>query len=150
MAREQLTWPQRGRLWLRLGIRLALVVLVGLNLRDNTVTVAAFDDLRGKNARDGGLRIGDKIEAVNGSPVADAGQVREILEKSTGNVELQILRGSKRATICLEPEDRDGSRVLGVYLRQGISGIGTVTWYDPETGRFGAFGAAASLRRVFL
>ena len=50
--------------------------LVGLNLRDNTVTVAAFDDLRGKNARDGGLRIGDKIEAVNGSPVADAGQVR--------------------------------------------------------------------------
>ena len=88
--------------------------LVGLNLRDNTVTVAAFDDLRGKNARDGGLRIGDKIEAVNGSPVADAGQVRESVEKSTGNVELQILRGSKRATICLEPEDRDGSRVLGV------------------------------------
>ena len=124
--------------------------LVGLNLRDNTVTVAAFDDLHGKNARDGGLRIGDKIEAVNGSPIADAQQVRGILEKSTGNVELQILRGSKRTTICLEPENREGSRVLGVYLRQGISGIGTVTWYDPETGRFGALGHGVSTSKDCL
>lgn len=30
MQREQLTWPQRGRLWLRLGIRLVLVVLAVL------------------------------------------------------------------------------------------------------------------------
>ena len=33
MAREQLTWPQRGRLWLRLGIRLALVVLAVFFIR---------------------------------------------------------------------------------------------------------------------
>lgn len=30
MQREQLTWPQRGQLWLRLGIRLVLVVLAVL------------------------------------------------------------------------------------------------------------------------
>jgi stage IV sporulation protein B len=27
-----------------------------------------------------------------------------------------------------------------VYLRQGITGIGTVTWYDPQTGAFGTLG----------
>jgi stage IV sporulation protein B len=29
---------------------------------------------------------------------------------------------------------------LGVYLRQGVTDIGTVTWYDPDSGRFGALG----------
>ena len=29
---------------------------------------------------------------------------------------------------------------MGVFLRQGIAGIGTVTFYDPETGMFGALG----------
>ena len=33
---------------------------------------------------------------------------------------------------------------MGVYLRQGISGIGTVTFYDPETGRFGTLGHGVS------
>ena len=27
-----------------------------------------------------------------------------------------------------------------MYLRQGITGVGTVTWYDPETRQFGALG----------
>ena len=34
--------------------------------------------------------------------------------------------------------------MLGVYLRQGISGIGTVTWYDPETKQFAALGHGVS------
>ena len=29
---------------------------------------------------------------------------------------------------------------MGVYLKQGITGVGTVTWYDPESGNFGALG----------
>ena len=35
---------------------------------------------------------------------------------------------------------RDGTVQLGLWLRDGVSGIGTVTYYDPETGRFGALG----------
>ena len=33
---------------------------------------------------------------------------------------------------------------MGVYLRQGISGIGTVTFYDPSTGQFGTLGHGVS------
>ena len=34
----------------------------------------------------------------------------------------------------------DGRWQLGLWLREGVSGIGTVTYYDPETGQFGALG----------
>lgn len=124
--------------------------LVGLHLQDDTITVAAFDDLLGKTARDAGLRVGDKIEAVNGTPIVEAEQIRPLVENSTGAVALQILRGSKRCTITLEPETKDGSRVLGVFLRQGISGIGTVTWYNPENGQFGALGHGVSTSKDCL
>ena len=124
--------------------------LVGLNLWDNTVTVAAFDDVLGGNARDAGLRIGDQIEAINGTPIQEAEQIRPLLENSTGPLEVQILRGSKRCLLHLEPVTRDGSRVMGVYLRQGISGIGTVTWYDPQTGAFGALGHGVSTSKDCL
>ena len=36
--------------------------IVGLQLSDNTVTVAAFDDVLGAEARTAGLKIGDEIE----------------------------------------------------------------------------------------
>lgn len=40
----------------------------------------------------------------------------------------------------LEPEQTPDGAKLGLYLRQGIAGIGTVTWYDPDTCVFGALG----------
>ena len=113
---------------------------VGLQLRDNTVTIAAFDDALGAEARQAGLKIGDRILRVNGQTVHNAQQIRRLLDESGGAARLTLLRGSKE----LEAEipivsTADGAK-LGVYLKQGISGIGTVTWYDPATGCFGALG----------
>ena len=41
-------------------------------------------------------------------------------------------------TVC--PEITTDGPKLGVYLKEGVTGIGTVTWYDPETGDFGTLG----------
>lgn len=113
---------------------------VGLQLRDNTVTVAAFDDILGARAKEAGLKIGDRITKVNGIPVNNTEKVREILDSSDEKTELTILRGSKELKITLSTTKTDDGAKLGVYLKQGITGIGTVTWYDPSTGKFGALG----------
>lgn len=114
--------------------------IVGLQLRDDRVVVAAYDDALGANARSCGLKIGDCITAVNGKPVSGADEVRLALEAANAPTELTVLRGSRRLKLTLNPaQTADGPR-LGVYLRQGIAGIGTVTWFDPGTGRFGALG----------
>ena len=118
--------------------------LVGLEIRSGTVTVAAFDDLYGANAKAAGLRIGDQVQSVNGAPITEADQVSEALEQSSGQVTLGIRRGSKNMTLEVRPSRQDGRPLLGVYLRQGITGIGTVTWYDPATGTFGALGHGVS------
>lgn len=113
---------------------------VGLQLRDNTVTIAAFDDLLGADAKNAGLKIGDCIVKVNGTPVHSAQQMRDALEASGSTALLTIRRGGKELEATVKVTATEGGAKLGVYLKQGISGIGTVTWYDPSTGKFGALG----------
>lgn len=116
---------------------------IGLHLLDDTVTVVAYDDGCAV-AREAGIQIGDQLEAVNGTPVASPEEARGILEGAEGPVKLSLLRGGKRQSVTVRPGE--GGR-LGVYLRQGISGIGTVTFYDPGTGRFGTLGHGVSSTR---
>ena len=114
--------------------------VVGLELSNDTVCVAAFDDTIGGAAKDAGLKIGDEIINIDGVAVDDAADVRQALERSDGRVSLRILRGGSEHDLSLTPAITEDGPRLGVYLRQGVTGIGTVTWYDPATGDFGTLG----------
>ena len=117
--------------------------IIGLQLKSEAVTVAAFDDVLGREATDAGLRIGDQILSVNGFPIREAEDVAEALEGRT-SVAVTVRRGSKETTLEIPLQTTADGKRLGVYLRQGIGGIGTITWYDPETGKFGALGHGVS------
>ncbi len=111
--------------------------VIGLQLEDETITVAAFD---GQTAKDCGLKVGDRLVAINGEPVHSVQAVRDALNRTDGEAELSVLRDGKTKKIRILPTiTKDGPR-LGVYLKQGITGVGTVTWYDPDSGSFGALG----------
>lgn len=114
--------------------------LIGLELQDDTVTVAAFE----AGAEDMGLEVGDTILSVNGTPVHNAGQVRQALAKTDGTARLLVLRDGKTKKLTLTPRITDQGPRLGVYLKQGVSGVGTVTWYDPQDRTFGALGHGVS------
>ncbi len=114
--------------------------VVGLEIRNDRVSVAAFDDALCRGAQAAGLQIGDEILCIDGIAVDEAADIRHALEKSDGQVTLRILRGKQEHDVSVTPAiTGDGPR-LGVYLRQGVTGIGTVTWYDPATGAFGTLG----------
>ena len=114
--------------------------VVGLQVCDDTVTVAAFDDALGGEAKAAGLQIGDQILWVDGSRVKSAQDVRSALDRSDGSVEIRVSREGKEKKLKVCPRITDQGPRLGVYLREGVTGIGTVTWYDPETKRFGTLG----------
>ena len=121
--------------------------IVGLELRDDTVTVAAFDDVLGANAQSAGLQIGDEIVSIDKIPIDSANDVRQALTRCGGSVTVTVRRGEKTKTLRLSPQSTDQGPRLGVYLRQGIAGVGTITYYDPESGEFGALGHGVSSSR---
>ena len=118
--------------------------VIGLQLRSDTLTVAAYDDVFGETARSAGLKIGDQIVEVDGQPVTCVEDVRSALSRGQKPVELTVRRGSKHSSLSLTPRQTEEGPRMGVYLRQGLYGIGTVTFYDPETGIFGTLGHGVS------
>lgn len=124
--------------------------VIGLQLRDGTVTVAAFDDFLGAGAKAAGLKIGDEILAVDGETVQSAADVKAALDRSSGEVTVTVARGGKRCSLRLPALTTGEGNKLGIYLRQGVAGIGTVTWYDPVNNTFGTLGHGVSSRDGLL
>ena len=89
---------------------------------------------------DCGLQVGDVIEEANGLEVESSEQFASLLQCG-GVVELAVTRGEEELTLAAEPVlGSDGTWRLGAWIRDSMAGIGTVTFYDPETGTFGALG----------
>ena len=113
--------------------------VIGLDMKGDQVTVAAFDEAQSP-CRDAGLRVGDEILTIDGYTIDSAVDIRHALDRAEGAVELVIRRGGQERAVSLSPlVTAEGPR-LGIYLRQGVTGIGTVTFYDPATGCFGTLG----------
>lgn len=114
--------------------------VVGLELQDGTVTVTAFDTILGSAAQAAGLQVGDRLVAIDSKSIRCAADVTDALNSSKGTVTVRVLRGDAELNCSIDPQITPEGPKLGLYLRQGVTGVGTVTWYDPESGRFGALG----------
>ena len=114
--------------------------VIGLELRSGSVTIAAFDEELGAAAQAAGLQAGDVIVQIDDVAVASSDDVRRALARSHGAVRMTVSRGGQQQELTLTPQiTRDGPK-LGAYLKQGVTGIGTVTWYDPDSGDFATLG----------
>ncbi len=114
--------------------------LVGLELFDGSVYVAAFDESLGNSAKAAGLQPGDKITAINGQTVTCAEDIKNILNQADTDVVLRVNRGSASFEVRLTPQITKNGPRLGIYLKQGTTGVGTVTYYDPDGSSFAALG----------
>ena len=118
---------------------------VGIKLFADGVLVVATSDLNGGEkspAEDCGLKEGDLILRINDQEIQSTEHLQSVLQE-TGDtpVTLTVRRGSRTsemetvAVLC-----DDGVYRLGVWIRDSMAGIGTLTFYDPETGSYGALG----------
>ena len=78
--------------------------VVGLQLRDHTVTVAAFDENWGAAAKEAGIRVGDQILTIDGKAISCSEDVRKALEKSDGTVILTVNRDGKEKKYSICPQ----------------------------------------------
>ncbi len=97
----------------------------------------------GSAAQRAGIRRGDLLCSVDGVRLASAQQLTERLDDKR-SLRLELSRGEKRRTILVTPERTEDGYRLGASVRDHIAGIGTVTYYDPVDGEFGALGHGIS------
>ncbi len=124
----------------------------GFLLGAGGIQIIGFNDVRTKDgerspARDVGLCVGDMIVEIDGVSVTETAQLNQILERCEGrSLRLTVERNGERASVEVSPaQDRDGKKYkLGIVIRDTVSGIGTITYIERETGKFGALGHSVS------
>ncbi len=124
---------------------------VGITLEIDGALVCAFREVetaRGRlsPAEESGVKPGDVITGINGRRVSSAEDLMSVLDDCAGaEMTATVVRHGVMTELDLKAErNTDGCLELGILVRDRISGIGTVTWYDPETGEYGALGHSVS------
>lgn len=94
-------------------------------------------------AEEVGIHTGDCIVAVDGVRIQSIADLNNALERSGGKqVTLTVKRNGDSSEVQLTPakEKKSGKYKIGVLIRDTLSGIGTVTYIERTTLKFGALG----------
>jgi len=93
-------------------------------------------------ADDAGIKPGDVITGVNGKVVHSLAEFAEIAKSFDGSaVTISVSREGKSLDFAVTPiMSIEGRYQVGLWLRDMVAGVGTVTYYNPETGEYGALG----------
>ena len=125
--------------------------IVGIQLRTEGVLVAGVGPVATAEgsrspAEEAGIREGDFVTAVNGLPVGSAAElIAAVGALGGGEAQLDLLRKEKELRVTVQPVlSAEQQWMLGMWLRDGVTGIGTITFCDPVTGAFGALGHSVS------
>lgn len=117
---------------------------IGIKINSKNVLVVGFYKVEDKYiGEDAGIKIGDAITKVNDIKVSSIDEMIKVIDrdKELGTIKLNILRDNKELTTSINiKKDSNDIYKTGLYVKDQINGIGTLTYIDPGTKIFGALG----------
>ncbi len=119
----------------------------GVKLYTRGVMVISMEDIaiNGKflnPAKDAGIQVGDVILSANGAETDTNEQLSKIISSSNGkSIKLKVRRDNVIFSTTLSPVSCDSTQYrIGIWVRDSSAGIGTMTFYDDDTGCFAGLG----------
>ena len=117
---------------------------IGIELNSSGVIIVGTYEVNGNNiAKESGLQNGDKIIKINNQVITNIEEMLDIIENASDkdNITVTYTRGNKENTTYLKiSKDNNNIYKTGLYVKDSITGVGTLTFIDPNTKLFGALG----------
>jgi len=128
---------------------------IGVLLQPDGVVVvglAPVVDVQGRSrnpARDAGIEVGDVILRISGEQVSGEQEIAVIVERESRAGRPVVVEVRRRGVVQqfevgAVASREDGRFRLGVLIRNMTAGVGTLTFYDPETMVYAALGHVVS------
>lgn len=123
-----------------------LGTVFGIKLFTDGVIVASLSDIYTESgvccpAAEAGIQPGDYLLTADGRDIPDNATLAQYIGSSQGEpIAFQIRRGDEVLEVEVDPVYGGGSFKTGMWVRDSAAGIGTLTFYDPESGKFGGLG----------
>ena len=116
---------------------------IGIKLNSNGILIVGTYNVNGKSlSNDAGLKVGDKITKVNDENVSNIEEMKAKIEASSNknSVKITYVRNDISSNTDLKLYKEDDIYKTGLYVKDSILGVGTLTFIDPNTKKFGALG----------
>ena len=116
---------------------------IGIHIDTKGILIIGFYQVNGKTLKGNpNILIGDEIIKVNNEEVSTVDELTMAIEKNIkdNHIYITVKRDEKEISILLELEQIDGIYKTGLYVKDNITGIGTLTYIDPESKIYGALG----------
>ncbi len=121
---------------------------VGVKLLLQGILVIGISDVENNGqktipVRNSGIKPGNIITRINDKHVDSIDELVNEIKNSRGRpVKLNYSNGYESTTAMVSPvkSSDDNQYHIGLWVRDSTAGIGTLTFYDANTGRFGALG----------
>lgn len=116
---------------------------VGINIKLKGIMVVGLYEVNGVSpgviAK---INLGDRIIKVNNNDVNSIKEMTDAISNSNNkdSVEITYLRNNKEYKTNLKLINDNGIYKTGLYVKDTISGVGTLTYIDPGTMMYGALG----------
>lgn len=124
---------------------------IGIKLHEEGVIVAGYYYLNQAGSEDvispaeaAGIKIGDVILTLNGYLLKDIDRAASIIQRESakGAIQIEVKRRGEPYNFVVQPTlcQDAGEYRIGLYIRDTAAGVGTLTFYDPHSGFYGALG----------
>lgn len=122
--------------------------LAGVKLYTNGVLVVGMSEIQGidnkiyKPYEKTGIEEGDTIISINSQTIHSTEDLIETVNESSGQeVKIDYVRDNQTLQCSMTPvKTSEEEYKLGLWVRDSAAGVGTVTFYEPKSGSFGALG----------
>lgn len=122
----------------------------GIKMHTKGVLVVGMSDIQNGThninpAKDAGLKVGDILTHIDGMYINRNSDIARFIADCDGSeVKITAIRGNHEMDFYLTPvkSEYDDGYKAGIWVRDSSAGIGTMTYYDPETLKFGGLGHA--------
>ena len=113
---------------------------IGIEVHSKGVYIVGFYPVHGKSiGEEAGFKIGDIIKKVNNKTIQNITELNNFLENEEA-YEFQIERNNKIIVIPFTLKKEENILKTGLYVKDQIQGIGTLSYIDPNTGIYGSLG----------
>ena len=121
---------------------------IGLRLYTSGVLVVGMSEIVGTDNKtyspykESGIKEGDMIVKVDDESVTCTSDLISKVNECNGKkVEITYIRdGNNYTTEMLPTKTEENEYKLGLWVRDAATGVGTITYYDPQSKMFGALG----------
>ena len=114
---------------------------IGIELKSKGVMIVGFYEVDNKYiAKDAGLAVGDIITTINDNSINSVSDLVKNVSSSNGHIKIGYIRDDIYKYTNLVLIKQNNTFKTGLYVKDSVSGIGTLTYVDPNTKIFGALG----------